>query len=43
MQIHKDDERRRWYLDTQADDERVADALTFLESKSITTLPAKVC
>jgi DNA invertase Pin-like site-specific DNA recombinase len=30
MQIHKDDERRRWYLDTQADDERVADALTTL-------------
>jgi hypothetical protein len=30
MQIHKDDERRRWYLDTQADDERVADALTVL-------------
>jgi DNA invertase Pin-like site-specific DNA recombinase len=30
MQIHKDDERRRWYLDTQADDERVTDALTVL-------------
>jgi hypothetical protein len=31
MQIHKDDERRRWYL--EANDERVADALTVLREE----------
>jgi len=38
MQLHKDNERRRWYLDTQADDECVANALTALgEEPSLST------
>lgn len=31
MNIHTDDERRRWYLDATADDERVSDALSAVE------------
>ena len=31
MNIHNDDQRRRWYLDAQADDHRVSDALTAVE------------
>jgi DNA invertase Pin-like site-specific DNA recombinase len=31
--IHKNEERRRWYLDVEADDERVSDALNAVESE----------
>jgi len=31
MDIHNDDQRRRWYLDTEADDQRVNNALAHLE------------
>jgi hypothetical protein len=34
MNIHNDDQRRRWYLDTEADDQRVSNALTTLEQPS---------
>ncbi|HET7323509.1 MAG TPA: recombinase family protein [Halococcus sp.] len=33
MNIHTDDERRRWYLDAVADDDRISDALTAVESE----------
>jgi DNA invertase Pin-like site-specific DNA recombinase len=33
MNIHTDDERRRWYLDATADDERVSNALDSAESE----------
>jgi len=32
MRIHKDDDRRAWYLDGEASDERVAEALAEVES-----------
>ena len=38
MNIHTDEERRRWYLDTTADDERVNDALDFVEQRRIICL-----
>lgn len=31
MNIHKDEERRRWYLEHEADDERVDEALTVID------------
>ena len=31
MYIHSDDQRRRWYLDAEADDQRVSDGLTAVE------------
>lgn len=38
MDIHKDDERRRWYLDREADDDRVADALGTVPTESSDTV-----
>jgi DNA invertase Pin-like site-specific DNA recombinase len=32
MRIHKDDDRRAWYLDGEAGDERVAEALEEIET-----------
>ena len=31
MNIHNDDQRRRWYLDAEANDQRVTDALSAVE------------
>ena len=31
MNIHNDDQRRRWHLDAEADDQRVSDALSAVE------------
>jgi DNA invertase Pin-like site-specific DNA recombinase len=33
MRIHKDDDRRAWYLDGEADDERVAEALDEIDAE----------